>query len=285
MNVLKPPALVVLPWLAMECGFRRMWREVFRRLRLPTGLLLMLAIATPWYLLMERESPGFLQYFIVGEHFQRFLDSGWQGDLYGSGHAHLRGTIWIYWLLSAFPWSLPILIAAFKWLLDGKARKRPDSLQLFLALWMCSPMLMFTLAGNVLPAYVLPGLPAIGMLMLTAFRPRVIARGLPLLLVGPLLMLAMVAEIVDAGPRFSDRQLLSGIAGGEEALYYYQHRPYSAQYYSAGRATTTEDFPPDPHFYLVTRKNARLEAVARYCELRRSNEKRRLYFCRRPDPA
>lgn len=70
------------------------------------GALLMLALSLPWYLLAERQTPGFLHYFIVGEHFQRFTVKGWQGDLYGSGHASPLGTIWLYGLTMFLPWTL-----------------------------------------------------------------------------------------------------------------------------------------------------------------------------------
>jgi len=277
------PAIV--PWLAIEIRRAGHVDRDYRRLRIPTGLLVTLLIAAPWYYLMERQSPGFLHYFIVGEHFQRFLDSGWRGDLYGTGHAHIRGTIWFYWLLSAFPWSLPIAVAVVRWVINREGRARPDPLQLFLVLWMCSPMLLFTLAGNVLPAYVLPGLPAIGMLTLKAFPRPVVARGKPLLAVAPLVLLAVMTEFVLEGDqKFSDQHLLSGVTAGEE-LYYYHHRPYSAQYYSHGLARTTEEFPQGTHFYLVTEKDQLAGPVDRFCELKRSNAKRRLYFCRRDDPA
>ncbi|HCN72611.1 MAG TPA: phospholipid carrier-dependent glycosyltransferase, partial [Pusillimonas sp.] len=50
------------------------------------GLALMAVLCVPWYVLAEIKTPGFLNYFIVGEHFRRFLDPGWSGDLYGSAH-------------------------------------------------------------------------------------------------------------------------------------------------------------------------------------------------------
>ncbi|HKJ52870.1 MAG TPA: phospholipid carrier-dependent glycosyltransferase, partial [Gammaproteobacteria bacterium] len=73
--------LALFPWLVATCGIKDMWPEVYHRLKPVSGLLLTMLIALPWYVLMERASPGFLKYFIVGEHFQRFIDSGWRGDL------------------------------------------------------------------------------------------------------------------------------------------------------------------------------------------------------------
>ena len=66
----------------------------------------MLALALPWYVMAEIRTPGFLQYFIVGEHFLRFVDPGWQGDLYGTAHKRPYGGIWLDWLLATMPWGL-----------------------------------------------------------------------------------------------------------------------------------------------------------------------------------
>jgi 4-amino-4-deoxy-L-arabinose transferase-like glycosyltransferase len=56
-------------WVLLRNGWKAMWQ------RLPwiSGSLLMLAIALPWYLLAEYRTPGFLNYFIMGEHVSRFL--------------------------------------------------------------------------------------------------------------------------------------------------------------------------------------------------------------------
>ncbi|MGB0898953.1 MAG: ArnT family glycosyltransferase, partial [Psychrobium sp.] len=73
------------------------------------GLLLFIVLTLPWYLWAEIRTPGFLEYFIVGEHIQRFLVSGWQGDLYGTAHKEPRGMIWLFWVGAAFPWSLLLM--------------------------------------------------------------------------------------------------------------------------------------------------------------------------------
>ena len=49
------------------------------------GTILTTILVVPWYVIAELKTPGFLNYFIVGEHFKRFLDPGWSGDLYGRG--------------------------------------------------------------------------------------------------------------------------------------------------------------------------------------------------------
>ncbi|MDO9037315.1 MAG: phospholipid carrier-dependent glycosyltransferase, partial [Lutibacter sp.] len=85
-------------------------------LKLPwfTGILVTAVISIPWYILAENRSPGFLNYFIVGEHFNRFLVPGWQGDLYGSGHSQPLGMIWVFLLAFAFPWIQIVLYKIWK---------------------------------------------------------------------------------------------------------------------------------------------------------------------------
>lgn len=107
-----PLALVLAGFpIALWTLRNREWKNVRDRIPWIRGTLLMLALSLPWYLLAERETPGFLHYFIAGEHFQCFTVKGWQGDLYGSGHASPPGTIWLYGLTMFLPWTflLPFL--------------------------------------------------------------------------------------------------------------------------------------------------------------------------------
>jgi len=106
--------LVLLPlfaWVVVE----KQWITVWQKIPWLIGSGLMLLIALPWYLLAEMDSPGFLNYFLVGEHFKRFVDAGWHGDLYGVAHQHPRGKIWLLWLFASFPWSFIFLASALTW--------------------------------------------------------------------------------------------------------------------------------------------------------------------------
>ncbi len=89
-------------------------KEWNRMMMLPwvTGIILMLGISVPWYVAAEIKTPGFMEYFFVGEHWSRYVISDWAGDLYGSAHAKPYGTIWIQLGLSLLPWAffLPLMI-------------------------------------------------------------------------------------------------------------------------------------------------------------------------------
>ena len=172
----KGPIAVVLSimpivmWAVVTGNIANAWK------RLPwiKGGLLALVIAVPWYWLAEIRTPGFLDYFFIGEHWKRFTVTGWTGDKYGSAHANARGTIWLYAVVACLPWPvlLPLLAigrqAARSKAASSMSVASPDPAKrqwrLYLLAWAVAPCLFFTLAGNILWTYVLPALPALAML-------------------------------------------------------------------------------------------------------------------------
>ena len=149
-----------------------------------SGSILMLLIALPWYIAFEMKSAGFLEYFIIGEHFKRFFVSGWEGSMYGAAHSQPIGTIWWFFFISFLPWSVVFLgfvarkiYGFFNDSRDFKARDlavdsarialiKPQNLQnLYLALWILMPLCFLTFSRNILEAYTLPCAPAFCILM------------------------------------------------------------------------------------------------------------------------
>lgn len=84
-------ALWVIP-LVLWLTATGTWRIV-RALPWVSGLARSLLLTLPWYLAAEAATPGFLRYFIIGEHFERFTVSGWEGDLYGGAHVQPKDMI------------------------------------------------------------------------------------------------------------------------------------------------------------------------------------------------
>lgn len=242
--------LTVLP-IAAWVAYRRAWTSAWKALPWIRGTLLMLAIAVPWYVLAEQRTPGFLRYFLVGEHFERFTQSGWKGDLYGAGHAKPLGTVWLYGLASVLPW--PLVLAWLRWRRRARLPDAADatrSERIYLLVWALSPLVFFTLARNILPAYVLPGMPAFALLTAgwiarpadgTSDRPLrnrsigAVALVAPTLLSGVLLVGSEVHEA------HSQRRLIGALQAADVALVYLYRRPYSAQFYSAGKAIEVRD--------------------------------------------
>lgn len=253
----KGPIMLVLAGLPIAAW--TLWRGgivvVWRGLPWLRGALLMLAIALPWYALAEQRTPGFLAYFIIGEHWHRFVTPGWRGDLYGSAHAFPLGSIWLFAVIAFLPWSL--LLPAFalrrrmalRTLAPMNAQER--DFQIYLLLWALAPCVFFSVAGNILWTYVLPALPALAMLIAqwlarwpAPARPaRLLVAGalfMPLLLVGGICWLHLGGTAHMKSEKIVADYFLANHAPGER-LIYFGSRPYSASFYTAGAAVEAVD--------------------------------------------
>ena len=150
----------ILVWVIVNNAWIRLWR-LLPWLR---GILLAILFTLPWYVLAEIKTPGFFDYFIIGEHFKRFVISGWEGDLYGNAHDFPRGTVWLYLIIAFLPWPLLMLYRYFGSLRRGNLKpsvcksELPDT-RLILLSAILVPSVFFTFAGNILWTYVLPSLP------------------------------------------------------------------------------------------------------------------------------
>ena len=311
-----PVALVLFAigtglWLIWRYGPHKngpikMWQLLWQRTPLVTGTLLMLAIALPWYVMAERATPGFLNYFIVGEHWSRFVDSGWTGDLYGSAHDEVRGTIWVYFVVAAMPWSLFLPRAIYKLVKESRSSvAKPGSstelqqgeapaqqqndpqnkgLASYLICWMLAPMLLFTLAGNILPAYVLPGIPGLALLLGLAWRnSRLPGLNIIALCIPALLLITVVVLNFGPGKDKSERWLLSQRS---QALptYYWQNQPFSARFYSAGQADKIDhldEVNSKTDYYLVASNSLLAEPSFSHCREVARNKYRGLLLCHR----
>ncbi|HEA52011.1 hypothetical protein LCGC14_0681860 [marine sediment metagenome] len=249
----KGPLALVLVGIPIVLWLLMSWREAINNLRkLPwwRGTLLTALLVCPWYILAELKTPGFLDYFIVGEHIRRFLDPGWAGDLYGSAHNRPKGMIWMFWLWASFPWGVVALVSlALTWFrrrrngLVSKTLSNPGFR--FLLLSALAPMLFFTLAGNTLWTYILPSLPFTAILIglwasecesYWSSRMRV---GLVALV--PVLLTAFVGlAVIGWTPIKTEKPLIRYYQGVKDAnsspLIYLDDLPFSARFYSDGNA-------------------------------------------------
>jgi 4-amino-4-deoxy-L-arabinose transferase-like glycosyltransferase len=131
---------------------------MFKVLPWVKGSALLLLIVVPWYILAEIRTPGFLEYFIIGEHFQRYLIPGWEGDLYATGRERPYGTIWLFGLIGALPWTVILPLLAWRGRSDRPevSHSERQGWMPYLFLWALVLLVFFTFSSNVLIAYVLP---------------------------------------------------------------------------------------------------------------------------------
>ena len=246
-------ALTGVP-IGMWVLFQNRWKDTWQRIPWIKGTLLMLLIAGPWYALAEHKTPGFLKYFIVGEHIERFLVKGWSGDLYGRGHAKARGMIWVLWILAVLPWT-PFYLAPFrrtKTIIQGM-KGAEGSWPFYLLCWATSPMLFFTVATNIIPTYVITGVPAgcilaVELWSMVANRDPVPSRLAIRFFAGTSVAATAIFALgllsfngfIGLSRKKSQKQMVADVEAmsvdSPSVLNYWPKRIYSAEFYSRGAA-------------------------------------------------
>lgn len=250
----KGPIAIVLSgvpiglWMLFTGNIKASWQ----RLPWVKGSLLTLAIAAPWYVMAEIRTPGFWEYFFIGEHWKRFTVTGWAGDKYGTAHATQRGVIWLYAVAASMPWPLllPLLWAGRKPTVTPARAETPEysrHFTIYLLAWSVAPCLFFTMSGNILWTYVLPALPAMALLAARwssrDARTRLVNGAVG---VGVLVMSLLVAtyflreERADSWKSAKTVVLAHRASNAAQAvnqpLYFVGDLPYSASFYSQGKA-------------------------------------------------
>lgn len=153
----KGPAAVILaggailPW----AFFANRWRDVLRLFH-PIAIAAVLLTALPWYVLCSHRNPTFFHVFIVEHNFARYLTPQFQ---------HIQ-PFWFYipiTFLALLPWTFWL-----GWFARREARTANESQRnqiLFISGWALFPVLFFSISQSKLPGYILPAVPALGVLL------------------------------------------------------------------------------------------------------------------------
>ena len=147
--------------IVLFAAWKREWKLIPRTLWIP-GILIFLAAALPWYVLVEMRNPQFFQEFILRQNFARF----------GTNLYQHHKPMWFYipvLLGSLLPWSVLAVCAFISAAKSAQPRTAVPHNEIdnelldwnrFLVLWATVPVLFFTLAQSKLPGYILPAIPA-----------------------------------------------------------------------------------------------------------------------------
>ena len=243
-------ALTGLP-IFLWCLPQRRLIQLWQKFPWGSGILLTLLIAAPWYIATEIRYPGFMEYFFIGEHFSRYLESGWDGDLYGNAHSRPLGKIWILFLQGGIPWSLILLYLVVQsiWLKTKGNHLNITPWESFLWLWLLAPLLFFSFSKNLIWTYALPAAPPMALLLASRWKNRFDQKPLWILItasITPVLVLLLaIAFAMDLAGKPSQKQLMQAVdrtplsSPGE--IIYWQFRPFSGRYYSKGKALLIKD--------------------------------------------
>ncbi len=151
---------VVLPAAALVVYslWQRDW-ALWGRLHLGKGLLLLVAITAPWFLLVSHRNPEFPDFFFIREHLERYTTA-----LHGR-----EGPVWYFALAlvwGVLPWLVPtwysLVRPGFRWWAHPGAPFDPER---FLWAFILFVVLFFSLGRSKLIPYVLPAFPALGLLL------------------------------------------------------------------------------------------------------------------------
>ncbi|MGN6231706.1 MAG: glycosyltransferase family 39 protein [Trinickia sp.] len=157
-GILLPGAVLVLYTL-----IERDW-GLWKRLYLPSGLVVFFAIATPWFVLVQQRNPEFFNFFFIVQQFDRYLTPAQNrpGPVYYF--------VWVL-LVGFLPWL------SIAWQSIRHALAQPRQLNGFapgklLVIWTVFIFLFFSASHSKLVSYVLPVAPALA-LVIGAYLPHV----------------------------------------------------------------------------------------------------------------
>lgn len=155
----KGPAGVILVGGAVFfwAVFTKRWHDALRLLH-PAAIAAFCVTALPWYILCAHRNPDFFRVFIIEHNFKRFLTPEFQ---------HIQ-PFWYYLpiLLVAFlPWIALVAWAIYSESLERFRTKHIQPLSLLFVSYSVFCLLFFSVSKSKLPGYILPSIPAAGLLL------------------------------------------------------------------------------------------------------------------------
>ena len=231
----KGPIILILTLPPIFIWFLVYKEELKKLKKIPilSGLSLTFLISSPWYYFTELKSPGFIDYFIYGEHFRRFFDSGWKGDLYGFAKQQPYGIIWLFSTMAIFPWSLLIITRIRKIIEEAYKNKWVC----FLVCWMLFTPVFFTFSSSLIHTYTLPITVPAALLIThfwSEFKFKRYYLSISALLYFVLLPIFYSGVLDDTIQNNCDKELVKNELVSDYSLFYLNYKSFSSQFYSLG---------------------------------------------------
>ena len=135
------PGGILLCWALVSGRFRDL-----KALLISPAVPAFLLLAAPWPILAERAHPGFLQFFFIHEHFQRFATPAASRP----GPITYFAGIFLVGFLAGLPFF-------FRGAREALAR---DAVSLYFLIWFTVVLVFFSVSRSKLPPYIFPALPA-----------------------------------------------------------------------------------------------------------------------------
>lgn len=134
---------------------RRDWKLIVQTLWIP-GILLFLAVALPWFVLVQRANPEFVRVFLFEHNLARF----------GTDMFRHKQPFWYFLpvvVAGLLPWMV-FAVASFVRALKQAFRER-STFEVYFVLWTALPVVFFSASRSKLPGYILPAIPPFALLL------------------------------------------------------------------------------------------------------------------------
>ena len=141
------PVLIALPWMLWQ----KRWRELL--VYGPVAIIVAVVVSLPWVLAVHAQEPDYWRFFFWHEHIRRFAGEDAQHD-----------APWWYYLPLLVGFSLPWVALLPPALKQAWQTRRQTNIA-FLLLWLWMPLIFFSLSKGKLPAYILPCLLPLALLL------------------------------------------------------------------------------------------------------------------------
>jgi len=141
------PVLIALPWMLWQ----KRWRELL--VYGPVAIVVAVIVSLPWVLAVHAQEPDYWRFFFWHEHIRRFAGEDAQHD-----------APWWYYLPLLVGFSLPWVALLPPALKQAWQTRRQTHIG-FLLLWLLMPLIFFSLSKGKLPAYILPCLLPLALLL------------------------------------------------------------------------------------------------------------------------
>ena len=176
------PVLIALPWMIWQ----KRWRELL--VYGPVAVVIAIVVSLPWALSVHAQESDYWRFFVWHEHIRRFAGDDAQHD-----------APWWYYLPLLVAFSMPWVALLPPALKQAWQTRRQSDIG-FLLLWLWMPLFFFSLSKGKLPAYILPCLLPLALLLGHALADRLKLEqgralginGLLNLVVGVVTLLALV---------------------------------------------------------------------------------------------
>jgi 4-amino-4-deoxy-L-arabinose transferase-like glycosyltransferase len=151
-GILLPGSIFILWIMATQ-----QW-SALKRIHLFTGLVIFFAIALPWHILAQQRVPEFFDFYIIGQHFKRYLTMS-------EGRYQPAWFFMVILFAGLMPWIFFALQAAIRQANQIRFSCKQYSTETFLLIWSAFIFIFFTFSKSKLVPYILPVLPPLMLLL------------------------------------------------------------------------------------------------------------------------